>query len=120
MSFKNFKKKYFPTFSGDLNIEQKRSLVRIFITRLAARYVFWGSSILIVIVLFFLNESETSVTENGVTTITKNLFSEKFRLIKEIYLSILPVAVDIVTYWFATRSNRLSDKNGINDHGNNT
>lgn len=63
-------------------LQMRRSGVRIFVTRLAAIFVFGGTSILIIGALWCCG----------------------FASAKDIFLAVLPVATGVITYWFADRS----------------
>ena len=67
-------------------IEERRSLVRVWVTYLAAIYAFAGSGILIVAALSF-----------------KNLDAAMLNAAKDLFMTVLPVATGIITYWFASR-----------------
>ena len=84
-------------------LAEKKSGVRIFITIWAAIYVFLGSSLLIIAI--FLG----------------TLPDTKLQIAKDLFLTVLPVATGVITYWFASRppSTRKKDENnGDNDHAN--
>ena len=66
-------------------IEAKRSAVRIRVTYLSAVYVFAGSALLIGGVWF------------------DKLTTTELEAAKDIFLTVLPVATGVITYWFASR-----------------
>ena len=63
-------------------LDRKRSGVRIFVTKLAAIFVFGVTVILIIGALWCCG----------------------FTHAKDIFLAVLPVATGVITYWFADRS----------------
>ena len=67
-------------------IEERRSLVRVWVTYAAATYAFAGSGILIVAALSF-----------------KTLDVAMLNAAKDLFMTVLPVATGIITYWFASR-----------------
>lgn len=89
-------------FQSQLTEEQKtekrKGKVRVWITYLAALYVFFGSAYLIFI--FLMHEGEVSEGMEGALTL---------------FNTTLPIATGIITYWFAARSN--SQKNGTPPSG---
>ncbi len=87
--------------SNEQSIKERRSMVRVWVTRAAAAYIFGGSAALI-IVAFAIPDSA------GLSTA------------KDIFLSVLPVGTGIVTYWFANRASRANnDHDGQNDKDTN-
>ena len=65
--------------------EIRRSLVRVWVTRWAAAYIFGGSTLLIVALWF------------------DSVDGDKLQIAKDVFLTVLPVATGIVSYWFAGR-----------------
>ena len=76
----------------DKEIEKNRSKVRIFVTELAALYVFMGSAVFI-----------AALWVDG-------LDPKKFTIAKDIFMTVLPVATGVITYWFASRKADKDDK----------
>ena len=76
-------------------IENRKSAVRVFVTQVATVWVFAGSGILIVGLLFL------------------SVDAEKLQIGKDIFMTVLPIATGIITYWFASRG--LSSKNDSED-----
>ena len=74
-------------FSGQRKtIAERRSMVRVWVTRIAALYIFGGSAALIATLwIFDANDARANVS-------------------KDIFMAVLPVATGIVTYWFANRA----------------
>ena len=65
--------------------EIRRSLVRVWVTRWAAVYIFGGSAVLIAALwIDVLDEA-------------------KLQIAKDVFLTVLPVATGVVSYWFAGR-----------------
>ena len=62
-------------------LESRRSKVRVYVTYVAAGFIFIGGGAFIA-VLVFLQEIDSA---------------------KDIFMAILPLATSVVTYWFATR-----------------
>ena len=67
---------------ADKDLARRKSQVRVRVTYIAAGYVFIGAIILIIGAL---------VCDNVTTA-------------KDIFLSVLPIATGVITYWFADRS----------------
>ena len=65
--------------------EIRRSLVRVWVTRCAAAYMFGGSTLLIVALWIDAVDGD------------------KLQIAKDVFLTVLPVATGIVSYWFAGR-----------------
>lgn len=82
--------------------ERLKSNVRIWITYGAGVYIFLGS---ILLMLYGICNKETN--------------TENFRITKDIFMLVFPIATGIITYWFSTRSNRRND-NGTNGNNNQT
>ena len=83
-------------FSGSkMTMVERKSYVRVFVTRWAAIYVFGGSALLIAALWI------------------EGLDSDKLQTAKDIYMTVLPVATGVVTYWFASRG--LSKNEGNNE-----
>ena len=72
------------------DMDKTKSWVRVMVTYMAAAYIFPGGIGLIVVCLVIENV-------NNLDTV------------KDLYLTVFPVATGIVTYWFATRSNTTND-----------
>ena len=66
-------------------LEQRRSCVRIVVTYMAAAFIFVGG-----IIVFLGSLFDFIVGDNLNAT-------------KDLYLTILPIATTVVTYWFASR-----------------
>ena len=77
------------------DMDKVKSWVRVSVTYAAALYIFLGGMALMIVCLF--NES------------VHNLDT-----VKDLYLTIFPVATGIVTYWFAARSNTQGSGSGQN------
>lgn len=76
-------------------IDERKSKVRVFVTILAAWYVFGVSAALV-----------------GALWIDA-LDGTKLQIAKDVYMTVLPVATGIITYWFASRG-RSSENNSTN------
>ena len=63
-------------------LKQRRSEVRVYVTYLAAAFVFLGGGIMIAVALF---------THQG-------------DLAKDLFFTILPIGTGVITFWFAGRS----------------
>ena len=68
-----------------ISIEERKSRVRVLVTIWAAIYVFGGSALLIAGLWI------DALDEN------------KYQIAKDIFMTVLPVAAGIITYWFASR-----------------
>lgn len=75
----------------DSEQERRKSNVRIWITYGAGLYIFIGSIILMLYGILCKADYD----------------SENFRLLKDIFMLVLPVATGIITYWFSARSNKV-------------
>lgn len=67
-------------------IEERRSRVRVYVTYAATIYAFVGSGILIASALW-----------------ADALDAAKLTTAKDVFMTVLPVATGIITYWFASR-----------------
>ena len=67
-------------------IEERRSRVRVYVTYAATIYTFVGSGILIASALW-----------------ADTLDAAKLTTAKDVFVTVLPVATGIITYWFASR-----------------
>ena len=67
-------------------IEERRSQVRVYVTYAATIYAFVGSGILIASALW-----------------VDTLDATKLTTAKDVFMTVLPVATGIITYWFASR-----------------
>ena len=67
----------------DNRLEERRSQVRVWVTYIAAFFVFFGGALLIAYYA---------------------LFTDEVNLAKDIFLAILPIATGVVTFWFAGRA----------------
>ena len=67
-------------------IEERRSRVRVYVTYAATIYAFVGSGILIASALW-----------------VDTLDATKLTTAKDVFMTVLPVATGIITYWFASR-----------------
>ena len=72
-----------PRKRADISIEERKSRVRVTVTKIAAWWVFLGSVILVV----------SSIWLKDVT----------FQIAKDVFMTVLPVATGVITYWFASR-----------------
>jgi len=70
-----------------MTMEERRSMVRVLVTRWASVYIFGGSAILIAALWF------------------ESIDVSKLAIAKDIYMSTLPIAAGVISYWFATRAN---------------
>lgn len=68
-----------------ITIEERKSRVRVWVTKAAATWVFLGSAVLV-----------------GALWI-EGLDAAKLQAAKDIYMTVLPVATGVITYWFASR-----------------
>ena len=71
-----------PTNSLDADLKRRKSIVRVRVTYLATGFVFIGSILLIIWCLI----------------------CKQFNTAKDLFLTVLPVATGVITYWFADRS----------------
>ena len=79
-------------------IEERKSEVRVYVTKWAALYVFLGSTALIVVSLVNWVESDS------------------LQVAKDVFMTVLPVATGVITYWFASRGRSTrtpADKNQV-------
>ena len=67
-------------------IEQRRSRVRVWVTYAAAFYAFVGSGALVLTALW-----------------ANSIDAAKLTTAKDIFMTVLPVATGVITYWFASR-----------------
>ncbi len=67
---------------ADKDLARSKSKVRVRVTYIAAGYVFIGAIILVI----------------------GALVCKDFATAKDIFLSVLPIATGVITYWFADRS----------------
>lgn len=67
-------------------LEARRSAVRVWVTHLAALYLFVGGGLLILVWLFF------------------DVGADKFAQARDLYTTLAPIATGVVTYWFASRA----------------
>ena len=72
--------------SAKERIEERRSRVRVYVTYAATIYAFVGSGILIASALW-----------------ADTLDAAKLTTAKDVFMTVLPVATGIITYWFASR-----------------
>lgn len=68
--------------SLDAELKRRKSAVRVRVTYLATGFVFMGSILLIIWCLA----------------------CQQFSIAKDLFLTVLPVATGVITYWFADRS----------------
>ena len=68
-----------------ISIEERKSRVRVLVTIWAALYVFGGSTLLIAALWI------------------EKLDTDSYQIAKDIFMTVLPVAAGIITYWFASR-----------------
>ena len=68
--------------SLDADLKKRKSIVRVRVTYLATGFVFIGSILLIIWCLI----------------------CKQFDIAKDLFLTVLPVATGVITYWFADRS----------------
>ncbi len=76
-----------------ITIEERKSRVRVFVTRTAALYVFLGSAGLIAALW------------------VDPLDDTKLQIAKDVFMTVLPVATGVITYWFASRGRSSADGN---------
>lgn len=86
---KKEKDKTRPKIELEEKLQLKRSGVRIHVTKLAAWFVFVITSVLVAIALW----------------------KDDFTAAKDLFLTVLPVATGIITYWFADRSGKRNQSN---------
>ena len=79
-----------------MSLDERKSRVRVFVTQLAAWYVFGVSAALV-----------------GALWIDA-LDGTKLQIAKDVYMTVLPVATGIITYWFASRG-RSSEDNSAHE-----
>ncbi|MDE2877891.1 hypothetical protein [Candidatus Palauibacter soopunensis] len=72
-------------WGSSISIEERKSRVRVWVTKAAAYWVFLGSAVLVA--ALWIDE----------------LDAEKMQAAKDIYMTVLPVATGVITYWFASR-----------------
>ena len=75
-------------------IKSRRSSVRVFVTYAAAAYAFLGGLLLI----YFALKVEMPTDEKA-----QNFVREQWQFAKDLFVTILPIATGVITYWFATR-----------------
>lgn len=75
-----------------MTIDERKSRVRVWVTKAAATWVFVGSAA--IVAALWIEE----------------LDADKLQAAKDIYMTVLPVATGVITYWFASR--------GISNRGN--
>ena len=75
-----------------MTIEERKSRVRVWVTKAAATWVFLGSAA--IVAALWIEE----------------LDADKLQAAKDIYMTVLPVATGVITYWFASRG--ISSKGG--------
>ena len=68
-----------------ITIEERKSRVRVWVTKAAAMWVFLGSAVLVAALWI------------------EQLDANKLQAAKDIYMTVLPVATGVITYWFASR-----------------
>lgn len=68
-----------------MTIEERKSRVRVWVTKAAATWVFLGSAALVAALWI------------------EDLDANKLQAAKDIYMTVLPVATGVITYWFASR-----------------
>ena len=68
-----------------MTIEERKSRVRVWVTKAAAIWVFLGSAVLVAALWI------------------EDLDANKLQAAKDIYMTVLPVATGVITYWFASR-----------------
>ena len=84
-------------YTADQSKELRRSLVRVIVTYVAAIYLFILGPI-VAWMIFGSNTPNVGTAENPIKILAPNVAAAK-----DLFLSILPIATGIVTYWFATR-----------------
>lgn len=88
-----------------MHIDEKKSRVRVWVTYLATWWVFLMSGLLILRAVGWgggipVNvTTDTSADANTVTVAVDTAFG----IAKDIYMTVLPVATGVITYWFASR-----------------
>lgn len=68
-----------------ITIEERKSRVRVWVTKAAATWVFLGSAAIVAALWI------------------DDLDATKLQAAKDIYMTVLPVATGVITYWFASR-----------------
>ena len=86
------KKRSLMPWRQPMTIDERKSRVRVWVTKAAATWVFVGSAAIIAALWI------------------KDLDADKLQAAKDIYMTVLPVATGVITYWFASR--------GISNKGN--
>ena len=81
--------------STDEKLKLRKSNVRVHVTLMASFYVFVGGPVVCAVYILapFLSESTDL-----------NLNEDLLSTVKELYLTVLPIASGILAYWFANRA----------------
>ena len=87
-----------------MHIDEKKSRVRVWVTYLATWWVFLMSGLLILRAVGWGGGIPVNVTgpSGDATTVTMAV-DTAFGIAKDIYMTVLPVATGVITYWFASR-----------------
>ena len=75
-----------------MSIDDRRSMVRVWVTHMAAWYVF-GGSVALIGFLWVLGPGDP-----------------RMDVAKDVFMTVLPVATGVITYWFANRSTTSDSK----------
>ena len=79
------KKRSWMPWPQPMTIEERKSRVRVWVTKAAATWVFLGSAAIVAALWI------------------DDLDATKLQAAKDIYMTVLPVATGVITYWFASR-----------------
>ena len=88
--------------------EVAKSRVRVYVTHLAAAFVFGGGAVLVVVLgAGWVNAGDANVIA-----------------MKDVFMTVLPIATGVITYWFADRAaskrrpeDSSRDRDGVQDQG---
>ena len=88
--------------------EAAKSRVRVYVTHLAAAFVFGGGAVLVVVLgAGWVNAGDANVIA-----------------MKDVFMTVLPIATGVITYWFADRAaskrrpeEGSRDRDGVQDQG---
>ncbi|WP_428273496.1 hypothetical protein [Candidatus Palauibacter sp.] len=88
-----------------MHIDEKKSRVRVWVTYVATWWVFLMSGLLILRAVGWgggIPVNVTTGTGGDPNTVTVAV-DTAFGIAKDIYMTVLPVATGVITYWFASR-----------------
>lgn len=97
-----------------MQIDERKSRVRVWVTYLATWWVFLMSGLLILRAVGWgggIPVNVTTGTSGDPNTVTVAV-DTAFGIAKDIYMTVLPVATGVITYWFASRG---ITKKGVED-----